>query len=261
MRVRLRVADCVLDQRLVVRGNGGVTDAGEHPLHQSRVDGVDVGLVWVGNRLRLQVRALDEAEVRCEVEQRLEIVGRSVEVGLEHGADVVESRLAQPAEDAERRVDELRLLHVDSDERPLLEQAAEVLEGQLLVDVEAEVRELQRHIRLQPFRGNAVDHLPVGRDDRVGLCRFEHALAEQRGVRREALLVQPAEDGDALVERLAGDEARGPEPAAMPADEAPGRAGCRPLRGFPCGASRWLRRSAVREQPFVHLGDPVLAAA
>ena len=135
--MRLGVADRVLDQRLVVRGDGRVADAREHPLHQARVDGVDVGLVRVGDRLRLQVRALDEAKVRCEVEQRLEIVGCPVEVRLEHRADVVEARFAQPSIDAERRVDELRLLHVDPDERPLLEQAAQVLEGQLLVDVEA----------------------------------------------------------------------------------------------------------------------------
>src|SRR5439155_22562437 len=46
------------------------------------------------------------------------------------------------------------------------------------------------------------------------------ALAEQRRVRAEAPLVQPAVDGDRVVECLPRDEARGAEPHPVLADEA-----------------------------------------
>ena len=52
------------------------------------------------------------------------------------------------------------------------------------------MRELQRDVRLQLLGGDAGDDLAIGRDDRLGLGRLEHAFAEQRRVRREALLVQ-----------------------------------------------------------------------
>ena len=88
----------------------------------------------------------------------VEVVGRAVEVGLQHGADVVEALFAQPAVDAQRRVDELRLLHVDADERsPRSSSCAMFVVRELLVDLEPEVRELQRDVRAQLLRGDALD--------------------------------------------------------------------------------------------------------
>ena len=81
------------------------------------------------------------------------------------------------------------------------------------------MRELQCDVRLQLLGGDAGDDFAICLDDRLGLGRLEHAFAEQRRVRREALLVEAAQDCNALVERLTGDEACGAEAAAVPADE------------------------------------------
>ena len=145
---------------------------------------------------------------------------------------------AEAAVDPERCVDELRLLHVDADERPFAEQPAHVRVRELLVDLEPEVRELQRDVRAQLLGRDPVEHLLVRRDDPLGLPRLEDALAEQRRVRVQPLLVQAAEHGDALVERLAGDEARGAEPHAVPPDERTARVCCRRQRGSPSAARR-----------------------
>ena len=50
-------------------------------------------------------------------------------------------------------------------------------------------------------------------------ARLEDAFAEQRRVRVQPLVVQAAEHGDALVERLAGDEPGRAEPHAVAPDE------------------------------------------
>jgi hypothetical protein len=70
--------------------------------------------------------------------------------------------LAQGAVDAERGVDVARLLHVDADEVPalrrVLDELGEIAMGELLVDREPEMRELERDVRPQPFRLDAVEH-------------------------------------------------------------------------------------------------------
>ena len=116
-----------------------------------------------------------------------------------------------------------RLLHVDADEvaalRRVLDELGDVALRELLVDREAEMRELERDVRPQPLRVDAVEHLAVGGDDRARLGLVAHALAEERRVREQALVVQPPQDGDGRVEALAGDEARGAEPEAVPLHE------------------------------------------
>jgi hypothetical protein len=89
------------------------------------------------------------------------------------------------------------------------------------------VRQLQGDVRAQLLRRETVDHLAVGDHDALSLRRLEHALAEQRRVRPQSLLVEATEHGDAFVEGLSGDEARGAEAHAVPADEAldPGAVG------------------------------------
>ena len=121
------------------------------------------------------------------------------------------------------------------------------------------MRQLQRDVRPQLLRRDPVDHLFVGCDDALGLARLEHALAEQRRVRVEALLVQPAEDGDAFVERLARDEASRAEPHPVPPDDGPARAGCRLPRGSPCAAIALTARVQLCESSHsLHLAHPVL---
>ena len=104
--------------------------------------------------------------------------------------------------------------------RRVRDELGEVAVRELLVDREAEVRELERDVRPQPFGLDAVEQLAVRGDDRARLGLVAHALAEQRRVRQEAVVVQPPQDRDRCVEALAGDEARGAEPEAVPLDEA-----------------------------------------
>src|SRR5512133_4292848 len=101
-----------------MRGDRGEAGGAERRLQQPDIRGVDVALARVGDLGRLEVGALDEAQVRGEREQRREIVLGPEEVRLQDGADVLVPALAQAAVDAERGVDVARLLHVDADEVP-----------------------------------------------------------------------------------------------------------------------------------------------
>jgi hypothetical protein len=92
--VLLGEADRVLDQRLVVRRDRGVRRAREHALEQPRVARVDVCLPRVRDRLRLEVGAFDEPQVRLERQEALEVGGSPVEVGLQNRSDVVEALFA-----------------------------------------------------------------------------------------------------------------------------------------------------------------------
>src|SRR5581483_12321943 len=115
------------------------------------------------------------------------------------------------------------LLHVHPDEVAeagrMPDERLHVLVGELLVEVEPQVRELERDVRLQLLRGDPVEHFPVRVHDGAALVRRVHVLAEQRRVRQQALLVEPPEHGDELLERLAGDETRRAEPHPVLADE------------------------------------------
>ena len=122
------------------------------------------------------------------------------------------------------RVDDSRLLHVDPDE------AAEALGDfhdllhvrvrDLLVELEAEVGQLQRDVARQLLRVETLEHAAVFARDRLGLAAVADALAEQRGIRVEPLIGEATEDGDALVDVLTGDEARRAEPHPVAAHEA-----------------------------------------
>ena len=77
----------------------------------------------------------------------------------------------------------------------------------LLVEGESEVGELQGDVRLQLLGYEPLeDHLVLVRHG-CGAAGVGNRLAEQRRVRVQSRVVQLAQDGDALVERLAGDEA------------------------------------------------------
>ena len=81
------------------------------------------------------------------------------------------------------------------------------------------MRELERNVRAELLLVEALeDALVLGRD-RARLLRIRDVLAQDRRVGVEALLVQSPQNGDALVEGLAGDEPRGSEPHAVLAHE------------------------------------------
>ena len=77
------------------------------------------------------------------------------------------------------------------------------------------MRELESDVRLQLLGDEPLDDLLVfGGDGRRALL-VGNRLPEQRRVRVQAGVVEPAQHRDALVERLAGDEASGAHPPAV----------------------------------------------
>ena len=161
-------------------------------LDEPNVRVVHVGLRRVGDLRRLEVGALHEAEIRREREQLGEVALRADEVRLEHGADAVVTRLAQPPVDPERRVDDARLLHVDPHEAPEalghVHDALDVRVRELLVELEAEMRELERDVDGQRLGVEPLEDAPVLVRDRLGLGAVADALAEQRRVGVQPLL-------------------------------------------------------------------------
>ena len=99
------------------------------------------------------------------------------------------------------------------------DEALDVLERGLLVEREAEVGELQGDVRAQLLGREPVEDLHVRRDGGLGALGRRDLLAEQGRVRVQPGLVQAAEDGDALVERLARDEPRRAEPHPVAVDD------------------------------------------
>jgi hypothetical protein len=75
--------------------------------------------------------------------------------------------------------------------RGVLDHLGDVALGELLVDRETEMRELERDVCPQALRLNAVEQLAVGGDDLARLGLVVDTLAEQRRVREKTLLVQP----------------------------------------------------------------------
>ena len=133
--------------------------------------------------------------------------------------------LAQPPVDRERRVDDARLLHVDADERAErlgdLHDALDVGVRQLLVELEAEVRELERDVAGKLLGVEALENASVLVRHGLRVGAVTDALAEERGVRMEPLAGEAAQHDHALVERLAGHEPARPEAHAVPVHEAP----------------------------------------
>ncbi len=158
-------------------------------------------------------------------QQRLEVGLRAEEVRLEHGADALVPCFPQAPVDAERRVEHARLLHVDPDEALEalgdLDHALDVRVGELLVELEPEVCQLQRDVARELLRVEALEDAPVLLGDGLRLGWIAHALAEQRRVRVETLVRQAPQYGDALVQRLARDEPRRAQPHPVLAHEAP----------------------------------------
>ena len=99
-------------------------------------------------------------------------------------------------------------------------QALDVLVGELLVEGEAEVRELERDVRLQLLGDEPLDDRLVLGSDGGGALGVRDRLAEERRVRVETRVVELPQHRDARVERLAGDEAGRADPLAVALDEA-----------------------------------------
>ena len=171
----------------------------------------------------LEIRAFDHAQVRLELQETLEVGGRAVQVRLQDDADILVPAPPQALVDLEGRGDEPRLLHVDPHE--LAETAGvgddplEVVVRRLGVERESEVRELESDVRAQAFVSKSIEDRFVRGDGRCGPGGVGNRLTEERRVRVQPGVVQSAQYGHALVERLPGDEASGSEPHAVTVDD------------------------------------------
>ena len=127
--------------------------------------------------------------------------------------------VAETLVDPQRHLHVVRLLHVDAEERVELactcDEALDVRVRHILVEAEAEVRQLESDVRLQLLGDEPLDDLLVfGGDGRRALL-VRSRLPEQRRVRVQAAVVESAQHRDALVERFAGDEASGAHALAV----------------------------------------------
>jgi hypothetical protein len=102
----------------------------------------------------------------------------------------------------------------------VFDETRDVRVRRLLVEREAEMCELERDVRTQVLGRKPVQDLLVRPHDGFRPGSIGNRLAEERRVRVESGLVQAVQHGDALVERLAGDEARGSEAHPVSADDA-----------------------------------------
>src|SRR5690606_18579418 len=110
------VLDDVVDDAVVVSGDGRVAAVGQGVLGGPQVGDVDIALIGVGDLRRLQVGALHDTQVGLVLHQHLQVALGAVEVGLEDDADVVVAGAAQVAVDQQGDIDAAGLLHVDAHE-------------------------------------------------------------------------------------------------------------------------------------------------
>ena len=180
------------------------------------------------------------------------------------------ARLAQPAVDAERRLD-VRATPPCRCGRSCRRCAACPTSSATLRCASSSSIERPRCVSLsatfvrRPFGVDAVEHLAVGGDDRARLGLVAHALAEQRRVREEAPLVQPPENRARRrrasrrrrsARRRAGsrtaDEALQPRAVRRGEDQAAERRSCAATRrrsARPRPARRRSARAAARARP------------
>ena len=150
--------------------------------HQRGVIGVHVSFGGKGDFRRFEIRALDQANGRAFGGERLHVGFGAVEVRLNHRAEVVETGIAQRPVNAQRRIDVGAALHVDGHGDVMLlrvaEDRADVVHAERLVDVQAEVGQLERDARLQPILRDARQQLAISGDDRFSIGGAGDAFAQ-----------------------------------------------------------------------------------
>ena len=91
--------------------------------------------------------------------------------------------------------------------RGVRDDVGHVAIGELRIEIESEMRQLERDIGLQTLRRDAVEIRLVLVDDGSGGGWVLDPFAEQRGVGAQTALIERSQDGNRLGECLAGDEA------------------------------------------------------
>ena len=146
-------------------------------------------------------------------DQILDVLLGAAEHRLDHHAAVGPEAVEQPpAEELERALGVVRALHVEPDEaverRRLLEDRDHVGDAELLGDVEPHLGQLDRDVHLDAARGHPVEHAEVLIAGGDGLGLDGDALAQQVERGGDAPAASSRAAVDALLDRLAGHEAR-----------------------------------------------------
>jgi len=189
-------------------GVGARRDEDPHHPFERRVD---LRLPLVRDRPSFGVRALHEPHADAKRVQVLKVLLAAAKRGLQHDAERPMTVPPQRVDDLQRGLRVARALHVEPDEeagrlRPL-EDPAEVLDRSRPVHVEAESRQLQRNVAVDPRSQDGVDDLEVVACRGLGLGRIRDALAQMVEGEQQPPLLDGAGRVDRIVERLAGDEA------------------------------------------------------
>jgi hypothetical protein len=201
------------DHRGIVSGDCGVVAVIEQRLHQRHECLVDFGLVLIGDSLRLQVRALHEANARTQMIDARHVVRRSHQHRLQDNSDVAIALAPERLEDLQRHIRIRRILHVDPDEEAVLrgglEDAPQVIDRGRPIDVQAQLRQLDRHIALDARPHDGVEDAQVLARGSIGfLCR-RGALTEIIERDEQPLVLDAANGRNGLIDRFARDEPAG----------------------------------------------------
>ena len=126
-------------------------------------------------------------------DQRLDVLRRSIEVRLERDADARGLR-ARALEQRDRRIDVRRALHVDPEEVLVLlgarHEPVEVPLAQRRIEIEAELRRLDRDVRVEPGCGHAIEHVEIVQGDLLGFLDVRQVFSELRQDRGDALRLE-----------------------------------------------------------------------
>ena len=146
--------------------------------HQKVV--VDISLLRHRDIGTLAIGAFHETHAAAKRKERVEIAGGAIQVRLQAHADIGEGT-QRLAIDLERRVDVGMLLHVDPDEGVVLFRAskerAQVRAAARVVDVEAELGQLDGYVAVQSARANRLQRCEVVASNLIGLSRVRDVLA------------------------------------------------------------------------------------
>src|ERR1700737_2211635 len=207
--------DC-FDKTPVVRAKHGTKAGcpGVRPSHQlgerQKVVG-HVAFPWEGDVGWLTIRAFHEPDTAAERNEGSEIFAGAIQICLKTYADIRELR-QHATIDLQRRIDVNVLLHVYPDEGALLlrtlNERAQIGMTTRLVDVEAELGQLDRDVTVQFARTNLHQRIGVVTSDLIGLSRVGDVLTQFREHGTDTLSTQSSRRRERIREPLAGHEPR-----------------------------------------------------
>jgi CheY-like chemotaxis protein len=193
----------------IVSGDSVVNPARQQDLHELHVVSVDVCLLGEGNLRRLAVGALAQADAAAELDKIVNVPLGPVEVSLHHGADVGQPG-ANALDDIDGPLGERGTFHVDAHKirmaRGVRDDAVEQFLAKRNTQVQAELRQLQRHVGVEVFLRDAVENGQVVLGASTSARFVCDILAQQIETGRLQGVVHGSRRFDGIVERFAGDK-------------------------------------------------------